>query len=54
MMDKAPVGNVGPADNPTQAARADVKGPECPKCGDRFPSKETLDEHMDEAHKLTS
>jgi hypothetical protein len=30
-----------------------VKGPECPTCGDRFPSKETLQEHIDEAHKLT-
>lgn len=53
-MDKAPVGNVGPADNPVTEAQADVKGPECPTCGDRFPSKETLQEHMDGVHKLTT
>ena len=51
-MDKAPVGNVGP-EEPAADAQAVVKGPECPTCGDRFPSKETLQEHMDEAHKLT-
>jgi len=40
-------------DEPAAEASADVKGPECPKCGDRFPSTETLQEHLDEAHKLT-
>jgi hypothetical protein len=29
-------------------------GPECPTCGDRFPSKESLQAHIDEEHKLTS
>jgi hypothetical protein len=28
------------------------KGLECPSCGDRFPSKETLEEHSKEAHQL--
>jgi hypothetical protein len=28
------------------------KGLECPTCGDRFPTRETLEEHTREAHRL--
>ncbi len=43
----------GPSDEgPAAEATGEVKGPECPTCGDRFPSKETLQEHIDEAHKI--
>ncbi len=33
-------------------AKPDAKGLECPTCGDRFPSQETLEEHTKEAHQL--
>ena len=45
-------GDLG-ADEPRADATGDVKGPECPKCGDRFPSEESLRTHVDEEHKLT-
>ena len=41
-------------DDPTTQATPEVRGPECPTCGDRFPSKETLQEHIEQEHKLTS
>jgi hypothetical protein len=42
-------------DEPDMEAKPDAdKGLECPTCGDRFPSKETLEEHTKEAHQLTS
>jgi hypothetical protein len=28
-------------------------GPECPTCGDRFPSRESLQAHIAEEHKPT-
>jgi hypothetical protein len=41
-------------DEPEMEARPDsAKGLECATCGDRFPSKETLEEHTKEAHQLT-
>jgi len=46
-------GGEKPMDELVAEGQAEVKGPECPRCGDRFPSKESLQEHMDEAHKLT-
>lgn len=39
-------------DEPEVEAMPEVKGPECPTCGDRFPSKEALEEHTKEAHQL--
>lgn len=54
-MDNTPLRNVGSPNpgEPAAEAQGQVKGPECPTCGDRFPSKETLQEHLDQAHKLT-
>jgi C2H2-type zinc finger protein len=40
-------------DEPEIEAKPDAKGHECPTCGDRFPSQETLEEHTKEEHKLT-
>lgn len=39
-------------DEPETEARPDAKGHECPTCGDRFPTKETLEEHIEEEHQL--
>jgi len=40
-------------DEPDMEAKPDSdKGLECPTCGDRFPSRETLEEHSKEAHRL--
>jgi len=42
-------------DDPEIEANRDAnRGLECPSCGDRFPSKETLEEHTKEAHQLTA
>jgi hypothetical protein len=37
--------------NPNIEAQPQVRGPECPRCGDRFPSQESLDQHMATEHK---
>lgn len=39
-------------DEPEVEAKPNPEGPECPTCGDRFPSQETLEEHTKEAHQL--
>jgi hypothetical protein len=41
-------GKTDPADEDTALAGAGgvTSGLECPTCGDRFPSKETLEEHL--------
>lgn len=39
-------------DEPEIEAKPDSNGFECPTCGGRFPSQETLEEHTDEAHQL--
>jgi hypothetical protein len=50
-MDKAPM-PMKPDEADIEAAGTSMpKGLECPTCGDRFPSQETLDEHLPE-HKI--
>lgn len=40
-------------DEPDIEAQPDPdRGLECPTCGDRFPSRETLEEHSKGAHQL--
>lgn len=39
-------------DDPNIEAKPEGKGLECPTCGDRFPSQETLDEHTRDEHNL--
>lgn len=41
----------GVVSNPSVEAQPQVRGPECPRCGDRFPSQESLDEHLAAEHK---
>jgi hypothetical protein len=41
-------------EEPEIETKPQVAGPECPTCGDRFPNKESLQEHINDAHKLTS
>jgi hypothetical protein len=43
-----------PLSNPRVEASPKAGGPECPTCGDRFPSQQSLDEHVAQEHKLTS
>jgi hypothetical protein len=38
-------------DNPEIEAQSRERGPECPTCGDRFPSRESLDQHLASEHK---
>jgi hypothetical protein len=47
------VNNTGP-DSDDMKVEAKPQGPECPKCGDRFPSDETLQAHLEHDHDAAS
>jgi hypothetical protein len=51
---KDPMEDVQTPLSPDVEAKPQPGGPECPTCGDRFPSQQSLDEHVANEHKLTS